>query len=339
MPKPLHPAAKNLTGEIFGSLLVMEHLDRRSSKGEMYWLVKCICGKTKEVRTSKLTQNRVSSCGCRGIIKKKLPGTQGLRKKLKRIRRGEGVLSCSIQKYKTKILEEFLEGTSLSDIASNYKLDFGRVKNFISKYRQSINTAWELETIIKARDEKITAKQMDKALIKKYVQPKLKKVLSSDDSDKLTMEELVYGWSYVHSGSNQVALKESGFLEVLHENDRTPGYQNLLGIFLRKKANVKQYIQTVQQEYVQNTDVNRKYVQSELVKQVEQLKEVVASDEVNMRGRNLLIKSIELLGKSVGSFQDRVVIEDADPNKALDNLIEMAQEQVQVTGQYRIEDV
>jgi len=83
--------------------------------------------------------------------------------------------------------------------------------------------------------------------------------------------------------------------------------------------------------------VSKKYVQSELIKQVEQLKEVIASDNGSQRARGAMLKAIELLGRSVGAFVDKVQVEQVDPSKALDQLIEMAKEET-AHGTYRIED-
>ena len=44
------------------------------------------------------------------------------------------------------------------------------------------------------------------------------------------------------------------------------------------------------------------------------------------RFRAQILKTIELLGKTVGAFTERIEIHEVDPANALDQLIEMAQE-------------
>lgn len=57
---------KDLTGQIFGKLTVIE-FSRNVKSGtryRKYWMCKCKCGNTKEVRTDSLTSGYVISCGC-----------------------------------------------------------------------------------------------------------------------------------------------------------------------------------------------------------------------------------------------------------------------------------
>ncbi|SRR6266481_5757114 len=51
-----------LIGKIFGRLSVKSFLDVRN--GHAFWLCKCICGNTIQVRTASLTSLNTQSCGC-----------------------------------------------------------------------------------------------------------------------------------------------------------------------------------------------------------------------------------------------------------------------------------
>ena len=62
-------------------------------------------------------------------------------------------------------------------------------------------------------------------------------------------------------------------------------------------------------------------VQTELIDQIEQMKASGSS-----KNRMAMMRAIELLGKTVGAFVDRVEVREVNPNDALDQLIEMAQE-------------
>lgn len=57
------PASKNLIGQQFGRLTVIEKMDKRIRNG-VVWLCRCECGNLKEVTSSDLNANRVRSCGC-----------------------------------------------------------------------------------------------------------------------------------------------------------------------------------------------------------------------------------------------------------------------------------
>ena len=178
--------------------------------------------------------------------------------------------------------------------------------------------------------------QLVRALITRYVQPDLEKLLSPPTAEALTEQEIFYAWVYVNSGSNGIAMKESGFTKVLAKKQQTEVYQNLIGIFLREKQNVTHYISELKKEWVKNPDVSKKYVQSELIRQVEQLKEICASD-TGQRNRGNMLKAIELLGRSVGSFTDKIQVEQSDPGAAIDLLMSKCREEVEA-GSYSIAD-
>lgn len=55
---------KNLTGIIFGNLEVLEESEKRDKNGNVYWVCRCSCGKTKEINGRSLTTGRTISCGC-----------------------------------------------------------------------------------------------------------------------------------------------------------------------------------------------------------------------------------------------------------------------------------
>ena len=57
---------KDITGQVFGKLTVIEFSRnvKSGTRDRKYWLCKCECGNTKEIRTDSLTSGNVSSCGC-----------------------------------------------------------------------------------------------------------------------------------------------------------------------------------------------------------------------------------------------------------------------------------
>lgn len=55
--------AKDLTGMRFGRLTVLKR-DGNDSGGSARWLCQCDCGKTKSIRSSRLTGGYTLSCGC-----------------------------------------------------------------------------------------------------------------------------------------------------------------------------------------------------------------------------------------------------------------------------------
>ena len=55
---------KDLTGQKFGRLTVIEKTTKRSPHGEIIWKCRCKCGNITEVRGSNLLGGHTKSCGC-----------------------------------------------------------------------------------------------------------------------------------------------------------------------------------------------------------------------------------------------------------------------------------
>ena len=56
--------SKNLLGQKFGKLTVIEKTEKRSSGGNIIWKCKCDCGNIVEVPSNHLKNNETLSCGC-----------------------------------------------------------------------------------------------------------------------------------------------------------------------------------------------------------------------------------------------------------------------------------
>lgn len=55
--------AKDLLGQTFGQLTVIQRLRSEPGKGNI-WLCRCTCGNLREAATARLTSGHVQSCGC-----------------------------------------------------------------------------------------------------------------------------------------------------------------------------------------------------------------------------------------------------------------------------------
>lgn len=67
----------DLTGQIFGDLIVLERDEELSQKKKKsYWICKCKCGKVKSIEGNSLRTGSVKSCGCRKRNKNNLQGRQ-----------------------------------------------------------------------------------------------------------------------------------------------------------------------------------------------------------------------------------------------------------------------
>lgn len=143
----------------------------------------------------------------------------------------------------------------------------------------------------------------------------------------LTDAESIYAWIYVHTGENQLALEQSGLHVGLLYSKNDPNKSNpnfekacsLRGMYLRSLPNVASYIKELRERRFVDQDISKARVQSELIDQLAQLKE-----SGDPRNKTHILKTIELLGKTIGAFVERVEVTEVDPSKALDHLIDMA---------------
>jgi len=55
---------KDLTGQCFGRLTVIEYIGLDDFKKNVLWRCRCECGTERGITTSNLTQGRTQSCGC-----------------------------------------------------------------------------------------------------------------------------------------------------------------------------------------------------------------------------------------------------------------------------------
>lgn len=98
--KSAHPK-KDLTGQVFGKLMVLEDTGKKNKRGVTLWQCQCSCGNTVEASTHDLTTGNKRSCGClkTNFIKKDLTGQvfgklTVLEDTGKRVKRGYVVWLC-----------------------------------------------------------------------------------------------------------------------------------------------------------------------------------------------------------------------------------------------------
>lgn len=62
----MHYNVKDMAGQKFGKLLILEYVEVRD--GHAYWLCKCDCGNEKIIDGSTIRRGHIKSCGCLGKV-------------------------------------------------------------------------------------------------------------------------------------------------------------------------------------------------------------------------------------------------------------------------------
>jgi len=309
---------KDLTSDIYGDLIVLSKSKvRHKTTGEVLWNCKCRCGKLKQYRTSKLVTRK--SCGeCKpeertNTFENERRDTKARKDKL---RFSEVPLATQL-----KIINEYCFGKNTDVLSEEYNIAIRSLTDGITLYRERLNTMHELHYMTRASKTSLASEVIEKALATKTIEKDILEMLSDETSEELTLQEELYCYLYVYTGSNNIAIKESGFSDKIPKD--TTIKRQLLGMFLREKPNLKAYIGLLKDARIAEVKSSKQIVQHELINQVEQLKESVAH-----RGapsdRGHLLRAIELLGKTVGAFEDRVRVTEVNANEALDELLKMA---------------
>jgi hypothetical protein len=218
------------------------------------------------------------------------------------------------QKY--KVLNRYKLGETIGDIAKSLKVDLDTTKDFIAKEITGLTTVREINKLTEeARGLPMTPINPSTLMNTKFLE---------DVDDK----KEVYAYYYAMTGSNEHALKESKLDLYLPRSITVKTKRYTLGVrgkFIRDLPGIQSYINDIRDMRVKDLRLDKPFIQSELVEQLEQLKEL-AGDDPKYRGH--LLKTIELLGRTMAAFSDTLVLEEANPKTGLEILMARAKSEI-----------
>lgn len=216
------------------------------------------------------------------------------------------------------ILRRYRLGETLVSIANLKNLSLATIKIFVSTEISGLSTIQEINKLTNEAKGLITTVRNPTALMND-------KFLENVDDGKE-----VYAFYYAMTGSNEHALEQAGLDKWIPTGvgAKTKRYTlSVRGKFIRDLPGIQEYINEIRDKRLRDMDLGRPYIQSELVEQIEQLKEISGDDP---KYRSNLLKAIELLGRTMEAFSDTIRIEDADPRTGLEIL--MAKAKAEVSG-------
>lgn len=251
---------------------------------------------------------------------------EGRDREVKAVARGKINSKQDLLNNRLNMIYDFSRGIDLEDLSTKYNYTYKDIHKAVNKL---------LEDLLNIKESRVLEDNKYKKGLKGPIQVSIRKLkdyklinedflslLSEDDSKTLSEEESLFSYLYVYRGDAHEGLEASGLSTGLIKGSES--YRKALTIraaYLKEKPNVASYIQRLREERYVTTDVTKDSVQSMLLEELAVMKERGdVRDRVNIR------QTIELLGKTIGAFTERVEIHEVDPSTSLDLLIEMAKE-------------
>lgn len=225
---------------------------------------------------------------------------------------------------KYDILRRYRLGELTSSIAKDKNLDSNVVKDFVAQEIKGLSTIREINKLS-------TEKMLPTTPINPTTLMNAKFLADVDDKKE------IYAYYYAMTGSNEHALKESKLDMYLPKGLAAKTKRYTLGIrgkYIRDIAGIQKYINDIRDTRVKDLDISKSFIQSELVEQLEQLKELAGDDP---KYRTNLLKTIELLGRTMAAFSDTLVVQDANPKTGLEMLMKRAREEVGPVTTYEVD--
>jgi len=219
------------------------------------------------------------------------------------------------QRYQA--LKLYTEGMDPVDVAKQIGHPHKVIKNFIAKFYREITTAKELKAL--ASTHSALPRYLNTYRKPTYICDTLMQKVEEEDAD------MVYAYAYHATKDNCQALKEAG----LYHLNKTHGAQKvndnahkLKGQFLRSIPRVKEELARLREDSLKDANVSPDLIQIQLLEQLEQLN---SHEHLEYKERALLLRTLELLGKTTSAFSENITIETVSPSDALDKLIEMTE--------------
>lgn len=219
-----------------------------------------------------------------------------------------------------EILDKYLKGATTPELSAEYHFSEDKIIRMVEEHYRDIVNAKEAHSLnCTRRDGSNPIHEKLRAI--ETITDDFLSLLSPPNSPTLTEEEALFSWLLVYKGDGIEAVEEAN-LGVGLFKDRAVTYKRGMitrSLYLQNKNNVAQYIKELKDHKYQVDSITKQSIQQELLEQIHHMKlKGDRKDSVNLR------QTIELLGKTIGAFTEKIEIHEVDPSRSLDLLIDMA---------------
>jgi hypothetical protein len=220
-------------------------------------------------------------------------------------------------------------GRSIEEISEELGWETASVRTAINQHFMNLKTLLETEALVASQtaDGNVVAKRTTKQLncfknqrkIDEDINKSFLEKLSDPHDRLLSNEEVMFCYLSVHEGDARKALIDSGLAEGLTKSAN--GYQRALKLrilMLKGKINIIKYINGLQIDYAKELNINKEVIQTTIMRQLAQLEE-----QQDPRNAASIAKLTEQLGRTVGAFSDKIVIQEVSFDDAMDRMLDM----------------
>ena len=234
-----------------------------------------------------------------------------------------------------KIVLAYVEGASAIELADKYRVSTDHINRVVNTHWQNLTNLREARMLsvgISEPPQGVVSSAytaLDKIQrANKGLNGDFLAMLSDSKDLTLTEPEIQFALLYVSTGSGSTALKKAGLDEgvIKGKSSGSAHSGTRLAIelrveYMKNKPNVAAYINELRTEKYVPQAVDLQHIQRELLEQIETCK----ADEsmTSFRKKSMTHKLTVDLGKTIGAFSDRVVVEHVDPAAALDYLSQL----------------
>ena len=218
-----------------------------------------------------------------------------------------------------QIILKYSEGVPIKEIAESVSRDKREITKFISKTLNGMTAIKETNAL--QQDVHLGASLQ-------FHGKNPSKFITTSFLKEIDTKAEIYAYYFAQTGDSKFSLIQSGLDMGIPQGmrKRTKDYvYKIRGQFLRDIPQVKDIIRVEHDKRIREYHIEKPQIQMELVSQIEELKEVVKDDP---RQRVNLLKAVEMLGRTIGSFTDRVEVEETDAKSGLEILMAKAKGEV-----------
>lgn len=225
---------------------------------------------------------------------------------------------------KYKILEEYIYSSKTNrEIALALGVAEKTVENTIGKLYKDFCSVRESKCLLAEKSLPLNYKS--EVLNTNHINDSFLQLLSEPDSQLLTDNELLYCEMYNQDHDEVKAIELAKLNVGIRKDSKDPkGYRTALQLrsyYLRKKPNIAAYLTQLQKDRLSILEDGKTFIQSELLSVISKLKKMDGE-----RATANYLKSIETLGRILGSFEADNKIEVVSGDSALEKILNRAKE-------------